>query len=179
MERRRFPVDRFRRIWAVVEYIAAYPGCSRRDLADRFALSERQLQADLDVIRRDMELPLVRRQGYRFQADDPPSPFDLADARALGLALRRAALDDTIAPEVALALARKLPALFPVHLRPLVERALLPPGATGERLGGGDVLAVVARAIERGLPVRLLYPDDRNPALLAEPLVDPELVIPY
>ena len=47
MERQRLAVDRFRRIWAIVEFVARQPGSSRRLLADQFALSERQLQAVL------------------------------------------------------------------------------------------------------------------------------------
>ncbi len=180
MERKRLIVDRFRRIWAIVEFIAAHPGCSRSTLADRFALSERQLQADLNVIRLEMALPLVRRQGYRFLSDvEGSSPFDLADAQALGVALRRAAADGTLAPGAARALATKLPALFPPHLRPFLARALLPVMEGNGAEGTTDALAVVAQGIERRLPVRLRYGAGRNAALLAEPVVEPELVVPY
>ena len=180
MERKRLVVDRFRRIWDIVEFIAAHPGCSRKVLADRFALSERQVQADLNVIRQDMALPLVRRRGYRFVAnDEAPPPLGLADAQLLGLALRRAAADATIATGAVKALAAKLPALFPPHLRPFLVRALLPVADAGDADAGADVLGVVARAIQCGVQVRLRYGAGRNAALLAEPLVEPELVVPY
>ena len=180
MERKRLVVDRFRRIWAIVEYIASNPGCSRRALADHFALSERQLQADLNVVRLEMGLPLVRRQGYRFQAEQGDTPaFGLADAQLLGLALRRAVADSTVSPAAVRALAAKLPALFPAHLRPFLHRALLPLIEPQADPSGADVLAVVARALEQQVPVRLRYPAGRNAALLTEPVVEPELVVPY
>ena len=63
-DHRRLVAERFRRIWQLVEDIASQPGKSRKELASQFALSERQVQADLNVIRREMNLPLVRKQGY-------------------------------------------------------------------------------------------------------------------
>jgi predicted DNA-binding transcriptional regulator YafY len=181
MERKRLIVDRFRRLWTLVEFIAAHPGCGRRALADRFALSERQLQADLNVIRLEMGLPLVRRQGYRFQAgaERAPLAFDLADARLLGLALRRAAADGTIPADAARALAAKLASLFPPHLRPLLARTVRLEGDAGAAGAEADVLGTVAAALERGVPVRLRYGGGRNAAALAEPVVEPELVVPY
>src|SRR3954454_1033024 len=87
MERKRLVADRFRRIWHIVEDIAETPGKSRRELADKFHLSERQVQADLNIIRTDMRLPLVRRQGYRFFAEGTPGGgegcFDLREAQLL------------------------------------------------------------------------------------------------
>jgi proteasome accessory factor C len=181
MERKRLVVDRFRRLWAIVEFIAAQPGCSRRLLADRFALSERQLQADLNVIRLEMGLPLVRRQGYRFLAHDgePTTSLGLADAEVLGLALRHAAAAGTIAPAAVRSLAEKLPALFPCHLRPFLVRVLASASAEGAANDEGDVLMIVARAIEARRPLRLRYWSGRNAALLTEPEVEPELLVPY
>ena len=70
-DHKRLVAERFRRIWQLVEDIAREPGKSRKELAGEFSLSERQVQADLNVIRREMGLPLVRRQGYRFVTDQP------------------------------------------------------------------------------------------------------------
>src|SRR5712691_9472486 len=94
-DHKRLVAERFRRIWQLVEDIAREPGKSRKELAAQFALSERQVQADLNVIRREMALPLVRRQGYRFltdSADNGPA-FSLAEAQLLLMLLRRAAND--------------------------------------------------------------------------------------
>jgi proteasome accessory factor C len=181
MERKRLIVDRFRRLWAIVEFIATHPGCSRGQLAEHFALSERQLQADLNVIRLEMELPLVRRQGYRFLEDGGqcPPPLGLADAEVLGVALRQAAASGTIAPTAMRSLADKLPALFPSHLRPFLVRALPPAADQGATRDEDDVLMVVVRAIQSGSPLRLRFGAGRNAALLAEPVVEPELLVPY
>lgn len=65
-ERRRLMADRFAWVWAVVTKIANEPGLSRGQLADHFHVCERQIQMDLSIIRADMRLPLIRRQGYRF-----------------------------------------------------------------------------------------------------------------
>src|ERR1051326_5123236 len=84
-DHKRLVAERFRRIWALVEDIASCPGKSRKELANQFALSERQVQADLNVIRREMNLPLVRKQGYRFVIDAPEvgPQFSLAEAQLL------------------------------------------------------------------------------------------------
>src|SRR4029078_13631563 len=84
-DHRRLAAERFRRIWQLVEDIAREPGKSRKELAAQFALSERQGQADLNVIRREMGLPLVRRQGYRFltEGQDTGPAFSLAEAQLL------------------------------------------------------------------------------------------------
>jgi predicted DNA-binding transcriptional regulator YafY len=181
MERKRLIVDRFRRLWAIVEFIATHPGRSRGQLADQFALSERQLQADLNVIRLEMGLPLVRRRGYRFLAEDDQCPLSLglADAEVLGVALRQAAAAGTIAPAAMRSLTEKLPGLFPYHLRPFLIRALPPAGVEGSTRAEDDVLMVVVRAIESGSSLRLRYGAERNAAVLAEPVVEPELVVPY
>src|SRR3982751_5978745 len=90
-DHKRLAAERFRRIWQLVEDIASQPGKSRKELAAQFALSERQVQADLNVIRREMGLPLVRRQGYRFLTDtqDTGPQFSLAEAQLLLMLLRR------------------------------------------------------------------------------------------
>ena len=128
MERKRLVADRFRRIWHIVEDIAETPGKSRRELADKFHLSERQVQADLNIIRTDMRLPLVRRQGYRFIAEGVPGGgegcFDLREAQLLVMILRQAMKDRSIPSDRLGSLMRKLPAMFPAHLQPLVQRTL-------------------------------------------------------
>ena len=150
-----------------LNFIAAQPGCSRGQLAQHFALSERQLQADLNVIRLEMGLPLVRRQGYRFldHGGQGPPPLGLADAEMLGLALRQAAASGTIAPAAMRSLTDKLPALFPCHLRPFLMRALPHVADEGAARDEDDVLMVVVRAIESGSSLRLRYGAERNPAL--------------
>src|SRR6266567_5433169 len=126
-DHKRLVAERFRRIWQVVEDIACQPGKSRKQLASQFSLSERQVQADLNVIRREMGLPLVRRQGYRFLTDSHETgpQFSLAEAQLLLMLLRRAAHDPSLPVERLRSLVVKLPYLFQLHLRPLFAKTLV------------------------------------------------------
>src|ERR1700674_724011 len=137
-DHKRLVAERFRRIWQLVEDIACQPGKSRKELAGQLSLSERQVQADLNVIRREMGLPLVRRQGYRFltETQDVGPQFTLAEAQLLLMLLRRAAHDASLPVDRLRSLMAKLPYLFPLHLRPLVAKTL-EAANTSER-GGGE-----------------------------------------
>jgi predicted DNA-binding transcriptional regulator YafY len=177
MERKRLVADRFQRIWKIVEYIAREPGKSRRELADRFSLSERQVQADLNVIRSEMRLPLVRRQGYRFVHEEggPSGVLELQEAQTLLLLLRRAQVERSVPVDHLTALIDKLPTLFPPHLQPLI----------GQMVQGGNLrrrqqefFETLTRAILNGTTVKLLYGRGATVAL-AEPEVIPALVVPY
>jgi predicted DNA-binding transcriptional regulator YafY len=182
MERKRLVADRFRRIWHIVEDIAETPGKSRRELADKFHLSERQVQADLNIIRSDMRLPLVRRQGYRFISEGAPGAgegcFDLREAQLLVMILRQATRDRAIPGDRLQSLMRKLPSMFPAHLQPLVQRTL--EAVISPRSGQQQqVFAALADGLLRGNYVRLHYPPGDTSSPLPEPTVRPELLLPY
>jgi predicted DNA-binding transcriptional regulator YafY len=179
-ERKRLVADRFRRIWQIVEFIAREPGHGRRELAQRFALSERQVQADLNIIRTEMRLPLVRRQGYRFIADETRGEecFDLAEAQLLVMVLRRALRDRALPAERLQALLLKLPILFPPHLRPLVQKTL--EAVTDARSGRQqDIFSGLADALLQRSAVKLHYPPGEPAVPVQEPIVHPELLVPY
>ena len=79
VERDQLAIDRLSRIWAIVEYIAENPGTNRRKLAEQYALSERQVQEDLRVIREELDFPWSgeRDTGSRARTRSPstsPSP---------------------------------------------------------------------------------------------------------
>jgi predicted DNA-binding transcriptional regulator YafY len=179
-EHRRLAAERFRRIWDVVEDIASHPGKSRKELAAQFALSERQVQADLNVIRREMDLPLVRRQGYRFVSDpqgEGPT-FSLGEAQLLLLLLQRATRDASLPLADVRSLIDKLPYLFPLHLRPLVAKTL--EAANAERVGRQqEIFATLAEALLRKSFVRLHYPAGDPVSSIQEPIVQPEVLFPY
>ena len=180
MERKRLVADRFRRIWQIVEYIASEPGRSRRDLAAHFSLSERQVQADLNIIRTEMRLPLVRRQGYRFQVDDARAgePFNLSEAQLLVMVLRRATRDRSIPADRLQSLMGKLPVLFPPHLQPLVHKTL--EAVVDTRSGRQqEIFAALADALLQRGAVKLHYPPGDPASPLQEPIVQPELLVPY
>jgi predicted DNA-binding transcriptional regulator YafY len=183
LDSRRLVAERVRRIWMLVEEIAAHPGHSRAEIAAMLHLSERQVQADLNVIRTDMRLPLVRRQGYRFAEEGRPtggpSAFTLREAHVLVLLVREAMRDRSVDRAALDALAAKLPALCPPHLQPLVDRMLATwtPGRAGVRQQ--EVFAALGDALLRGAWVQLHYPPDDISSPIRAPIVQPELLVPY
>jgi predicted DNA-binding transcriptional regulator YafY len=180
-EHRRLAAERFRRIWQLVEDIARNPGKSRKELACQFALSERQVQADLNVIRREMGLPLVRRQGYRFLTDgqDSGPPFSLAEAQLLLMLLRRAAHDPSLPVDRLRSLMIKLPYLFPLHLRPLVAKTLEAASASDRGGRQQEIFAALAEALLRKSYVKLHYAAGDPMSSIHEPIVQPEVLFPY
>jgi predicted DNA-binding transcriptional regulator YafY len=180
-DHKRLVAERFRRIWQVVEDIASHPGKSRKELANQFALSERQVQADLNVIRREMNLPLVRRQGYRFLIDTPGTgpQFSLEEAQLLLTLLRRAAHDPSLPMDRLRSLMAKLPYLFPLHLRPLVVKTL--EAASSSERGGRqqEIFAALAEALLRKSYVKLHYTAGDPVSAIQEPIVQPEVLFPY
>ena len=179
MERERLAIDRLSRIWAIVEHIAENPGTSRRKLAERYALSERQVQEDLRVIREELRFPLVRRKGYRFSAgSDRSTPdFSFSEARALISALRSAASDRTIQQDSFRSLLSKLPAIFPLHLQPLIRKSL-ESLSNPEPALDDKVFLVLTEALFEQRPVRL-HLSARAAASLPDPIVEPHLLMPY
>lgn len=179
MERDQLAIDRLSRIWAIIEHIAEHPGTSRRELADRYALSERQVQEDLRVVREELKFPLVRRKGYRFASADGQSTLDMtfSEARALISALRSATNDRNSPHEALKSLMSKLPAIFPIHLQPLIRKSL-------ESLSNSDhtqedkVFLVLTEALFEKRPVSL-HMSPRSPSALPNPIVEPQLLMPY
>jgi predicted DNA-binding transcriptional regulator YafY len=181
LDRKRLVADRFKRIWSVVQYISEQPGRTRKELADHFALSERQLQSDLNVIRDEMGLPLTRVHGYRF-ADTRPKEqaskgFTLRDLHTLFLLVHTASADPSIPKDAFDEIVAKLPSAFPPPLQPLVRKTLCP--YTGDEFGPTpEVYAHLAEALLRHCPVKLNYPPRDSVGYLTEPIVDPEILLP-
>jgi predicted DNA-binding transcriptional regulator YafY len=180
-DHKRLVAERFRRIWLLVEDIASQPGKSRKELAAQFSLSERQVQADLNVIRREMNLPLVRRQGYRFVTDaqDTGPQFSLAEAQLLLMLLRGAVHDTTLPNDRLRSLMAKLPFLFPLHLRPLVAKTLEAASASEREGRQHEIFAALAEALLRKSYVKLHYPAGDPVSAIQEPIVQPEVLFPY
>jgi predicted DNA-binding transcriptional regulator YafY len=179
VERRRLVADRFTRIWSLVETIAHEPGLSRGELAQRFALSERQLQADLNVIKQEIGLPLVRLHGYRFDSDGATDgDLGLRDALTLYLLVQRAAADESFPRDALAEIERKLPRAFPPMLQPLASRTLSSAGHDGYG-PGPEIFACLAEALVRQQPVKLRYGAHSAVGYLTEPIVEPRILLPY
>jgi len=179
VERDQLAIDRLSRIWAMVEHIAENPGTSRRKLAERYALSERQVQEDLRVIRDELRFPLVRRKGYRFSTSDDRASleFSFTEARALLHALKVATQDRTTPQEPLRSLLNKLPAVFPLHLQPLIRKSLETLGNPEPALEDRVFLTLTEALFERR-PVRL-HLSARSNVSPADPVVDPQVIMPY
>lgn len=181
--KRRLVADRFRRIWRIVETIAETPGLTRGELADRFHLSVRQVQADLEIVRTDMRLPLIRCQGYRFVQEGPAAgdagALDLREGQLLVMILRGAMRDRSVPRDRLDTLFSKLPHLFAPHLQPLLSRTL--EAVMAPQSGQGQqVFAALADGLLRNVPVRLHYPLDAAPPNVgASIVIRPELLLPY
>jgi predicted DNA-binding transcriptional regulator YafY len=176
--------DRFKRIWSIVEFIADTPGLTRHELANHFALSERQLQADLNIIRDEIGLPLTRAHGYRFAGERPsgeqaaPVHLTLRDVHTLFLLVQRASQDPAIPGEAISEIAMKLPEVFPLPLQPLVRQTLGP--LVNEGFGPSpEVYACLAEALIKKQSVKLHFPPHRGAGYLAEPIVDPQILMPH
>lgn len=171
---RRLVGDRLHRQWAICEDIATRPGQTRADLARTFHLSERQIQADLNQIRADMGLPLIRQGGYRFADEGAtssgPRSLRLRDALVLVQLVVRGRRDRSAPREDVDALVAKLPDLFPPHLRPLAATCLVRRDA---------MLLTLAGALLDGASVRLDCPDWVDRWHGSTPVVRPELLIPH
>ena len=177
MTGRRLPVAaRLLRIWQVAERIAVEPGHTRASLAVLFHLSERQIQADLNVIREGMGLPLVRQRGYRFAdegASVGPAALSLHRALVLLMVLDRAARDPSVPSEELDALAAWLPTVLPPHVRPIVAAVALTFRAA-RPAAEQRVLLAILHALLRGRWVRLDGMADGD-----EPIVRPDVVLPF
>ncbi|MSQ24138.1 MAG: hypothetical protein EXR58_06260 [Chloroflexi bacterium] len=177
--RRRLIPERFRRVWTLAEFISSHPGASRSQLARRFSISERQLQADLGIIRREIGLPLVRAHGYRLHSEGiPDQGLTLRDIHTLFQVLDRASRDPSIAQAEVVALASRLLAAFPPYLRPLAEQTLV----RGRQSEGGvapPLLDSLTEALVDQAVAKLTFATGRGPHFPIETLIRPELLIPY
>jgi predicted DNA-binding transcriptional regulator YafY len=181
VQRKRLVADRLRRVWRIAEYVAYHPGCSRSELAERFAIAERTLQADLNTMRQDMGLPLVRRDGYRFLAEPESAAvaFGFGEAYLLTRAVGRLGAEGAASADAVQALAAKLPRLFPPHLRPLLAYALSGVAPGWQDADDESVAGVLARALQRGAMVYLRYATGGATGVSLEIALRPEVVVPY
>jgi len=179
MERDQQAIDRLSRIWAMIEYIVENPGTSRQKLASRYALSERQVQEDLRVIREELRFPLVRRKGYRFlpSEDRVTLDFTFTEARALISALRAAYQERGNPSEALKSLIAKLPNIFPLHLQPLIRKCL-------ESLSNSEpaledkVFLVLTESLFEKRPVKL-HMSSKASSSIQDPIIEPHLLMPY
>jgi predicted DNA-binding transcriptional regulator YafY len=171
------------RILEIVQLIAGNPRRYRRaDLAQRFEISERMIQKDLDIIRNGLKLLLCNdRSGYFFDRlpQLPTTPYSFSEALALLIAARTAQLIPGVnSADLAAAIAR-LESIFPdtFHslLRDTIER--LPQRA--EKAHRQAMLTLLHRALIEQRQIRIVYAVASRGGATGERIIEPYHMMPY
>jgi len=176
-------MKRTSRILEIVQLIAVAPRrYLRRDLAQRFEISERMIQKDLDVIRHGLKLPLLHSpKGYYFEEMPrlPALQYSFPEALALLLAMQAARQVSGIgSAELAAAVAR-LEALFPPEFTPLLRQVVGQPLLTAQREHRQQMLMLLHRALLEGRKVRMVYETRSRGGEVSERVVRPYHIMPY
>ena len=171
------------RILEIVQMIALHP-CKyrRRDLAERFEVSERMIQKDLDIVRHDLRLSLCNDgEGYYFDQLPrlPTTAYSFTEALALLTAARAAqAVPGVNSAELAAAIAR-LETLFPADLRPMLRESTERLPVSAYRSDRQRMLAILHRGWIERRRIRITYATSSRAGELKERVVEPYTIIPY
>jgi len=176
-------MKRTSRILELVRIIATAPRrYLRRDLAQRFGISERMIQKDLDVIRHGLKLSLLHSpEGYYFEEVPrlPTLQYSFPEALALLLAVQAARQVSGIgSAELAAAVAR-LEALFPPEFTPFLRQITSQPVITAQREHRQQMLMLLNRALIEGRKVRMVYETRSRGGEVSERVVHPYHIMPY
>lgn len=154
----------------------------RRDLAERFEISERMIQKDFEVVRHGLKLPLRHsRDGYYFEEMPrlPALQHTFPEALALLLAVQAARkISGLGSAELAAAIAR-LEALFPPEFTPLLRQMVNRPVATVRREHRQQMLMLLNQALLERRPVRIVYETRSRGGAVSERVVRPYHIMPY
>jgi predicted DNA-binding transcriptional regulator YafY len=101
----------------------------------------------------------------------------LQDAQTLVMVLRQGLHDRSIPDGRVRKLMAKVPGMFPVHLQPVV--ALTIDAVTGRAGREQKVIGALGDALLRRAPVKLYYEKGDLSCPIAEPIITPELLLPY
>ncbi len=174
---------RVSRILTILEYLSFPKGrrARRRELAEKFEVSERQITNDLQVIRHGLGIELSRdARGYYLKVVPklPSAPFDFRDAINLVISLK-AALDTGLVDANRLQSAiERLLDLFPENLRSFLKRELSrkPVRTSAEAV---EHLEQLVQAIEGRRRIRISYLVASRGGQLIEREIDPYSIILY
>ena len=171
------------RILELVQIIAVAPRrYLRRDLAERFGVSERMIQKDLEVIRHGLKLRLSHSlEGYYFEEVPrlPALQYTLSEALVLLLAVQAARQVSGIGSgELGAAVAR-LEALFPPEFTPLLRQAVSQPVTTARREHRQQMLMLLNWALAQQRKVRMVYETRSREGAVTERVVRPYHLMPY
>jgi predicted DNA-binding transcriptional regulator YafY len=168
---------RISRVIEIVQMIAESPGrYLRRDLADRFEISERMIQKDLDIIRHGLKFELTHAPtGYIFERvpNLPSLHFSLGEALSLLLAVQAAGQVPGIGSfELAASIAR-LKALFPPEFIPLLNKVTGRPCLSARGEHRQEMLSLLNHALAQRCRVRITYETRSRGGEVSERIIDP------
>lgn len=172
------------RILEIIQLIATAPHrYLRQDLADRFEISVRQIQKDIQVIQHGLRLALSHSgDGYYFEEMPrlPALQYSFSEALALLSAVQAARQVSGIgSAELAAAVAR-LEALFPAEFGPLLRQmASNPPVVTAQREHRQQMLMLLNQALLQRRKVHMVYGTRSRGGALSERVVRPYHIMPY
>jgi predicted DNA-binding transcriptional regulator YafY len=171
------------RILEIVLMIASAP-CryQRKQLAERFELSERMIGKDLHVIRHGLKLPLERTPtGYYFARTPnlPALQYSFPEALALIMMVQAAQqLSGIGSADLAAAVAR-LEALFPVEFSPWLRQVRKAPPMTAQREHRQQMLSLLNQALLYRNKVRITYATRSREGAISERIVHPYQIMAY
>lgn len=174
---------RLARILEIVQIIVAAPGrWSRRELAQRWEISERQVQKDLEVIRHGLKLRLIHtNQGYTFEEVPglPTVAYTFAEALALLLAFQAAQqIPGVSSPDLAAAIAR-LQSVFPREFLSLFNQITSQTPRASQSSHRQEVLLTLNHALAEQRKVRISYRTQSRGGEVNERVIHPYHIMPY
>jgi predicted DNA-binding transcriptional regulator YafY len=179
---------RLSRVLVLTQMIATSPRrYLRRELAERFEISERMIQKDLEHIRHGLKLSLCHAPGGYYFENMPCLPvlrYTFPEALAMLLALQAAShMSGAPSQELAAATVR-LESLLPAEFGPFLRQTANNRTAGGD--GDGDrgahrqeMLTLLTSALVRTQKVRILYGTSSRGGEINERVVRPYHVMPY
>lgn len=156
---------------------------SRQRLAERFDVTIRSINNDIQVIRHRLkwDIRADRGSGYYFHGPVPQLPsvsYSVSEALALILAAQAGLNYGGVPQEELAAAVQRLTSVFPEDLRRIVERfSVAPTSPTDGRRA--SILAEVALALSRSQRLALTYAVASRGGEETDRVVDPLAIIPY
>lgn len=174
---------RIGRVLEIIQYIATRPRVwKRRNLAERYELSERQIQKDLDIIRYRLGLPLEHDgTGYFFTRVPqlPAVSYTFPEALALLLAFQAAHhVLGVGSPDLAAAMAR-LQSVFPPEFVHFFSQIASQSSQPTERTHRQQTLLILNAALMAQRKARMTYRTQSRGGELTERVVHPYHIMPY
>lgn len=181
MAKREPELQRVSRILDMV-IVLSHQRLKRRELAERYAVSERRITSDLQVIRQGLGIEVESTEdGYAIKTlpSLPSVKFELAELLALLLAALTGSRSPGIPQDKLSAAIERLRNALPRSLRQLIGPGQIPLPATPAAKHREEVLRQLFEAIAGGWTVEMEYRPPMRRSTLYSRLVDPYALVPY